>query len=348
MPTDAHWLEAMPEVYDQCLGPALFAPFAERTAADAAARSPRRVLEIAAGTGILTAELAAALPAAELTATDLNPAMVACGAQRVPAATWQAADAQHLDLPDGVFDLVACQFGAMFFPDKPAAFAETARVLRPGGTVLFSSLGRRRGLASCRPPCRPACTRCWPTRRTSSSGSRTATTTRTGSPPTWPPAAWWRSPSSGWCCGVGRCRPRRSPAGFCYGTPLRFQLDQRGSLPELTERLQREMTARLGTGPVAGDLAAFLVTARPRLPPGPRLTARPADRTGDRPAASEPAGRRPPGRPQDTRPTELGHPATGGGVVPLAPRSAAAPRCRPLPRRCCRPGTGWSASATSP
>jgi len=129
----------MPEVYDECLGSALFAPYASLVATVAARLAPRRVLELAAGTGILTAELLRALPAAEITATDLNPAMVTRGAARVPGPDWRQADAQQLKLSDDCFDLVACQFGVMFFPDKPTAFAETARVLRPGGHALFTT-----------------------------------------------------------------------------------------------------------------------------------------------------------------------------------------------------------------
>lgn len=261
MPTDADWLEAMPEIYDECLGPALFAPFAERTAADAAALAPRRVLEIAAGTGILTAALAAALPAAEITATDLNPAMVARGAARVPGATWLAADAQRLDLPTGRYDLVACQFGAMFFPDKPAAFAEMARVLRPGGTVLLSS---------------------WDEVAASALPAAMQASLHAVLPD--PPDFIVRIPhgyrdpdriaadlAAGGLVRVAVervvLRGRPMPAaevtrGFCYGTPLRFQLAEHGPLPEITERLKREMAARLGPEPVSGDLAAFLVTAR--------------------------------------------------------------------------------------
>jgi ubiquinone/menaquinone biosynthesis C-methylase UbiE len=88
-------------------------------------------LELAAGTGVLTGELVATLPAAEVMATDVNPAMVSLGSQRVPAARWEPADAMRLPYPDAQFDLVMCQSGVMSFPDRPAAFAEARRVLRP-------------------------------------------------------------------------------------------------------------------------------------------------------------------------------------------------------------------------
>src|SRR5260221_55969 len=82
------------------------------------------------GAGVLTRELVAALPAAEVTATDFNTAMAAYGKRQVRGALWQQADAQHLPFDDNQFDLLACQFGVMFFPDKPGAFREARRVLR--------------------------------------------------------------------------------------------------------------------------------------------------------------------------------------------------------------------------
>jgi SAM-dependent methyltransferase len=51
---------------------------------------------------------------------------------------WSVADAGRLPFPDASFDLVACQFAVMFFPDRPAAFREARRVLKPGGKYLFN------------------------------------------------------------------------------------------------------------------------------------------------------------------------------------------------------------------
>ena len=84
MTADTSWLESMPEVYDRCLGLAVFAPFGAELALRAADLNPSRVLEIAAGTGIVTAGLVEALPDAEITATDLNPPMVDYASTRVP------------------------------------------------------------------------------------------------------------------------------------------------------------------------------------------------------------------------------------------------------------------------
>jgi SAM-dependent methyltransferase len=131
---------SFPEFYDRYNVPTNFAPYARMLAERAKALAPGRVLETAAGTGIVTQALVRALPAgATITATDLNQAMLdhAMAKPDMAGVTWRQADAMKLPFPDGSFDLVVCQFGVMFFPDKPAAFREAARVLRPGGTFLF-------------------------------------------------------------------------------------------------------------------------------------------------------------------------------------------------------------------
>jgi ubiquinone/menaquinone biosynthesis C-methylase UbiE len=105
MTADTSWVQSMPEVYDRCLGSAIFAPHAADLAIRAAALHPRRVLEIAAGTGIVTAGLVEAVPQSEITATDLNDPMVAYAAARVPGPVWQQADAMDLGFADESFDL---------------------------------------------------------------------------------------------------------------------------------------------------------------------------------------------------------------------------------------------------
>src|SRR3712207_2429198 len=109
---DSAFQGSIPEFYDRCLGPFLFEPYAADLAARAAALGPGRILETAAGTGIVTAALAEALPGAEIVATDLNPDMlrVAAGKLRSPRVIFEPADAQSLPFPDGGFDLVVCQF----------------------------------------------------------------------------------------------------------------------------------------------------------------------------------------------------------------------------------------------
>jgi SAM-dependent methyltransferase len=138
--TDTAFTGSVPALYDRCLGPMLFQPYAADLAARAAAFAPADILETAAGTGIVTEALTAALPDARIVATDLNQAMLDVAAQRVRSGrvTFQPADAQALPFDDASFDLVVCQFGAMFFPDRVGAYREALRVLRPGGRLLFN------------------------------------------------------------------------------------------------------------------------------------------------------------------------------------------------------------------
>jgi SAM-dependent methyltransferase len=261
MSTDASWVDSMPAIYDRALGPALFAPFAAQLADLMASLAPRRVLELAAGTGIATAQLVEALPGCAITATDLNQAMVAWAEGRVPGPFWAQADAQMLGFPDASFDAVVSQFGVMFFPDKPAAFAETARVLEPGGRMVFSVWD----VVECSP---------FPAAMVDSLNAVMVDA----------PSFIVRVPH-GYADPVrmtadlraGGLEPesidrlvlrgsapsaRTLTEGFCLGTPLRFALQERGPLDELTEALAEQMTARLGPGPLTGDLAAFVVTAR--------------------------------------------------------------------------------------
>jgi ubiquinone/menaquinone biosynthesis C-methylase UbiE len=133
---------SIPDFYDRCLGPNIFVDFAEDLAARAAAHAPHRVLELAAGTGILTRALRNRLPAStRLTATDLNQPMLDVAARKFADTSnlqFRTVDAQDIPFPDGAFDLVACQFGVMFFPDKDRSFREVVRVLAPGGRYLFN------------------------------------------------------------------------------------------------------------------------------------------------------------------------------------------------------------------
>jgi SAM-dependent methyltransferase len=107
-----------------------------------AAWSPARVLETAAGSGIVTRALRDLLPgSAFLTATDLNPPMLEVARRKFrpgEKVEFQPADAMALPFADGSFDAVVCQFGVMFFPDKDQSYREVHRVLAPGGRYLVS------------------------------------------------------------------------------------------------------------------------------------------------------------------------------------------------------------------
>jgi len=137
--SDTVFAGSIPAIYDRYMVPLLFRPYAEVAAECAQSLEPRRILETAAGTGVLTEALHAALPAAEIIATDLNPPMLTEAARRVaaPNVRFQQADALALPFEDGSFDLVVCQFGVMFFPDKVRGNAEARRVLRDGGGFLL-------------------------------------------------------------------------------------------------------------------------------------------------------------------------------------------------------------------
>lgn len=133
---------SIPENYDRHMVPLIFEPYAADIAQRAASLRPDAVLEIAAGTGVVTRALAPKLsPGANYVVTDLNQPMLDYAASRqAPDSriTWQQADAQSLPFENASFDLVFCQFGAMFFPDRISAYREAKRVLKPGGHFLFN------------------------------------------------------------------------------------------------------------------------------------------------------------------------------------------------------------------
>jgi ubiquinone/menaquinone biosynthesis C-methylase UbiE len=133
-----------PELYDRYMGPLLFEPYAEYVAKQVARLQPNRILETAAGTGIVTRAVNEVLPTAEVIATDINPAVVEFAAQHCQRVgiTFQAADAQQLPFDDESFDLVLCLFGIMFVPDKVRANREARRVLRPGGRYILVTFDR--------------------------------------------------------------------------------------------------------------------------------------------------------------------------------------------------------------
>ncbi|WP_027052920.1 class I SAM-dependent methyltransferase [Mesorhizobium erdmanii] len=133
---------SIPENYDRFMVPLIFEPFAANLAQRAASFSPSAVLEVAAGTGVVTRALAPRLsPGASYVVTDLNQPMLDYAASRQAPdgrIQWRQADAMALPFEDAAFDLVCCQFGAMFFPSRPSAYREARRVLKPGGRFLFN------------------------------------------------------------------------------------------------------------------------------------------------------------------------------------------------------------------
>ena len=125
-----------------------FQPYAADITRRAASLSPSAVLETAAGSGVVTRSLAPRLPrGASYIVTDLNQAMVDYAASRQPPDTrikWRQADALALPFENAAFDLVCCQFGAMFFPNRTSGYREARRVLKPGGHFFIQRMGSHR------------------------------------------------------------------------------------------------------------------------------------------------------------------------------------------------------------
>jgi SAM-dependent methyltransferase len=253
------------EVYDRYLVPMDFAPHGRRIAERVRALSPRRVLETAAGTGVVTRELARTLPLeATITATDLNQPMIALaqtnvGSERI---RWQQADALDLPFPDGQFDVIVCQFGVMFFPDKHKVFREALRVLRPGGRFLFNVWDRFE--ANANSPLRVAA------REVGSIIGRDPVSLL--SPPYYDDATIQSDLTIAGFINVRVERitePSRAPSAsdaamiVCHGSMLRAAIEAYDSsrLGEITDKVTEVLRARFGSGPVEGATQGLLVGA---------------------------------------------------------------------------------------
>jgi SAM-dependent methyltransferase len=265
--TDKVFAGSIPEIYDRYLVPLIFDAYA-RDLADRVARSaPRQVLETAAGTGVLTRALASRLPAdARLVATDLNQPMLELAKARQPPddrIEWKAADALALPFEDQVFDLVTCQFGVMFFPDKVRAYQEVRRVLKPSGQFLFNVWDQI----------------------SENEFADVVTESLSGLFPDDPPRFLQRTPHG--YHDVGRIRADLIAAGFadisidhvdetskasspldpaiayCQGTPLRNEIEARDAsgLERATKRAAEALAHRFGSGVSEGRIRAFVVTA---------------------------------------------------------------------------------------
>jgi len=266
MSIDKVFAGSIPALYDAYLVPLLFEPFAIDLARRVAARGPRRVLELAAGTGALTRALASALPAdVAIVATDLNQPMLdhaASVATRRPV-EWRQADATTLPFPDAWCDAVVCQFGVLFFPDRRRAFAEARRVLRPGGAFVFNTWDRvedneftdvlTAALATMFPDDPPRFFVRTPhgyhDPRVMEDDLRAAGFTAT--PEIVVRTERSRAPSA-----------RHAAIGLCQGTPMRNEIEARdpARLDEATDVAAQALARRFGPGPVDGKMQAHVVT----------------------------------------------------------------------------------------
>ncbi|MDF1505036.1 methyltransferase domain-containing protein [Roseisolibacter sp. H3M3-2] len=126
-------------VYDALLVPAEFARWAPRVADAARLAAGERVLDVACGTGALTREAARRVgPRGTVAGLDVDPGMLTVAGERAPEIAWRQGTAERLPFGDAAFDVVLCQFGLMFVPDRAAAAREMLRVLVGGGRVAVA------------------------------------------------------------------------------------------------------------------------------------------------------------------------------------------------------------------
>jgi len=258
---------SIPKFYDTLMVPLIFEAYAADLAELVAASSPGSVLETAAGSGVVTRALAPRLGAgARYVVTDLNQPMLDYAATRQGADSrieWRQADALDLPFGDASFDVVCCQFGAMFFPDRSAGYAEARRVLKPGGRFVFSV---------------------WDRIEENAFADDVTNAVATVFPDD-PPRFLARTPHG--YHDVALIRADLTRAGFtnirietrektsralsardvaiayCQGTPLRNEIEARdaGLLELATDRAAEAMERRHGKGPVAGKIQAHVIVA---------------------------------------------------------------------------------------
>ena len=265
--SDKVFAGSIPRLYDTLMVPLIFEPYAADLAQRVAAFSPGSVLETAAGSGVVARALAPRLGAdARYVATDLNQAMLDHAATRQASdrrIEWRQADALALPFESASFDVVLCQFGAMFFPDRVAGYSEARRVLKPGGRFVFSVWDRIEENAF----------------------SNEVTQAVATVFPEDPPQFLARTPHG--YHDVAQIREDLSRAGFtdieiktiekqsrspsasevamayCQGTPLRNEIEARDAslLQVATDRAAEAIASRHGTGPVAGKIQAHVIVA---------------------------------------------------------------------------------------
>ncbi len=257
---------SVPALYDRYLGPLIFEPYALDLAERLSKLAPKRILETAAGTGIVSRAMARRMPAdSVILATDLSQPMLDHAVAQTSATnvTYRQADAQALPFDAGAFDAVVCQFGVMFFPDKVAAFAAARRALKPGGRYLFNLWDRIedndfahvtiQSLAKLFPDKPPNFLARIPhgfhdkavverlLREAGFSRIEIETVAKSS-----------RAPS-----------PREPAIGYCQGTPLRGEIEAAGAgqLERATDAAAAAIAARFGQGPIEGKIQAIVVAA---------------------------------------------------------------------------------------
>ena len=256
---------SIPAIYHQYMSPMFFEPYAADLAERLRNISSGSILEIAAGTGVVTRALAHAVSEkVSIIATDLNQPMLDFAAAKsgIENITWKQADAQALPFEDGIFDAVVCQFGVMFFPDKVAAYRETRRVLKPGAQFIFNVWDRieenhvafavTEALAALipdNPPLFMARTphgyhdreRVQQDLRMAGFSDVKVETLRLQS----------------------RSTARNAAIGLCQGTPLRNEIEERmpGQLDEAIQAVRTRIAAKLGEDDIQATMQAHIYIA---------------------------------------------------------------------------------------
>jgi ubiquinone/menaquinone biosynthesis C-methylase UbiE len=129
--------------YERYFVPAIGAPLAHDLIELAELRPGEHVLDVACGTGVVTRLAAERVGDSAVAGVDVNPGMLEVARNAAPDAAieWHEASAEALPLGDATFDVVLCQMGLQFFPDRQGALREMQRVLRPGGRVVLNVPG---------------------------------------------------------------------------------------------------------------------------------------------------------------------------------------------------------------
>jgi SAM-dependent methyltransferase len=257
---------SIPEIYDKYLVPLIFEPYAIDLAQRLVSLPLTNVLELACGTGAVTRRLSLALPHnVFIIASDLSQPMLnyaaSIGTSR--PVEWRQADAMQLPFDKASFDVVVCQFGAMFFPDKARAYAEVRRVLRKGGLFLFNTWDRiehneftlvvHETLAGVFPDDPPSFIDRVPhgyhdpamIRRDLASGG------------------FSEQPGIETVTARSRAASARIPAvAFCQGTPIRNEIESRdpARLHAATAAAESALAARFGHAAVDGKIQAHVVS----------------------------------------------------------------------------------------
>ena len=263
--TDTEFTGSVPDIYDEYMVPLIFADYAEELASRVAVSEPRAVLETAAGSGVVTRALAPKLSAnVHYVVTDLNQPMLDRARRQQghdDRITWQQANALELPFDDNLIDVVCCQFGVMFFPDRVTRYQEAKRVLRPGGHFIFNVWDRIEENVF----------------------TDTAMQALGEHFPHDPPSFMARTPhgyndidqirrdveKAGLSCDLIETRDgvSRAPSAFqaatalCQGTPMRAEIEKRGDLQAATKHVATRLAEAFGHGEIEGKIQAHVIVA---------------------------------------------------------------------------------------